>query len=106
MDSPQTFGSRVGTFFKRALITLALVGLAGVTLFLLSQENARTYTLEVREGRLLVLKGRMMPMGADPWRPPPELVDTYAPLDLKNTQPYGVVNVKFTDRDELDRALF
>jgi hypothetical protein len=48
----------------------------------------------------------MMPMGADPWRPPPELVDTYAPLDLKNTQPYGVLNVKFTDRDELDRALF
>jgi hypothetical protein len=96
----------VGTFFKRLLIFVTLLGLAGVTVFLLSQENARTFTLEVREGKLVVLKGRLMPMGADPWRPPPELVDTYAPLDLKGTQPYGVLHVKFTDRDELDRALF
>ncbi|MBK7863237.1 MAG: IF-2 protein [Archangiaceae bacterium] len=105
MGAP-TFGSRIGSFFKRLLITVALLGLAGVTVFLLSQENARTYTLEVRDGKLVVLKGRMMPMGADPWRPPPELVDTYAPLDLKGTQPYGVLNVKFTDRDELDRSLY
>lgn len=106
MESPQSFGSKVATFFKRLLITVALLGLAAVTAFLLSQENARTYTLEVREGKLVVLKGRMMPMGADAWRPPPELVDAYAPLDLKGSQPYGVLNVKYTDRDELDRALF
>lgn len=105
MGAP-SFGSKVGTFFKRVLIGLALLGLAGLTVFLLSQENARTFTLEVKDGKLVILKGRMMPLGADPWRPPPELVDTYAPLDLKNTQPYGVLNVKFTDRDELDRALF
>src|SRR5437868_671293 len=105
MGAP-TFGSKLASFFKRLLITLALLGLAGVTVFLLSQENSRTYTLEVRDGKLVILKGRLMPMGADPWRPPPELVDTYAPIDLRNTQPYGVLNVKFTDRDELDRALF
>lgn len=106
MDEPLTFGAKASRFFKRLLITVALLGLAGVTLFLLSQENARTYTLDVREGKLVVLKGRLMPMGADPWRPPPELVDAYAPLDLKGTQPYGVLKEKFTDRDELDRALF
>jgi len=106
MDEPSTFGAKVARFFKRLLITVALLGLAGVTVFLLSQENARTYTLEVRDGKLVVLKGRMMPMGADAWRPPPELVDAYAPLDLKGTQPYGVLKEKFTDRDELDRALF
>lgn len=106
MESNQSFGSKVATAFKRLLITVALLGLAGVTVFLLSQENSRTYTLEVRDGKLVILKGRMMPMGADPWRPPPELVDTYAPIDLKGTQPYGVLNVKYTDRDELDRALF
>jgi hypothetical protein len=105
-DPTSSFGSRVATAFKRLLITLVVLGLAGVTVFLLSQENARTFTVEVRDGKLVVLKGRMMPMGADPWRPPPELVDTYAPLDLKSTQPYGVLNTKFTDRDELDRALF
>ena len=106
MDSPQSFGSKVATAFKRLMITVVVLGLAGVTVFLLSQENSRTFTLEVRDGKLVILKGRMMPMGADPWRPPPELVDTYAPIDLKGTQPYGVLNVKFTDRDELDRALF
>jgi hypothetical protein len=101
-----SFGSKVATFFKRVLITAVVLGLAGVTVFLLSQQNARTFTLEVREGKLVVLKGRNMPMGADPWRPPPELVDAYAPLDLKGTQPFGVLNVKYTERDELDRALF
>ncbi len=106
MDEPLTFGGKVARFFKRLLITIALLGLAAVTVFLLSQENARTYTLEVRDGKLVVLKGRMMPMGADAWRPPPELVDAYAPLDLKGTQPYGVLKDKYTDRDELDRALF
>jgi hypothetical protein len=101
-----SFGSRLATAFKRLLITAIVLGLAGVTVFLLSQENARTFTLEVRDGKLVVLKGKLMPMGADPWRPPPELVDAYAPLDLKGTQPFGVLNVKFTERDELDRALF
>ena len=106
MEEPLTFGGKVARFFKRLLITAALLGLAGVTVFLLSQENARTYTVEVRDGKLVVLKGRLMPMGAEPWRPPPELVDAYAPIDLKGTQPYGVLKEKFTDRDELDRALF
>jgi hypothetical protein len=101
-----SFGSKVATFFKRVLITAVVLGLAGVTVFLLSQQNARTFTLEMREGKMVVLKGRNMPMGADPWRPPPELVDAYAPLDLKGTQPFGVLNLKYTERDELDRALF
>jgi hypothetical protein len=101
-----SFGSRVATFFKRLMITAIVLALAGATVFLLSQENARTFTLEVRDGKLVILKGKLMPMGADPWRPPPELVDAYAPLDLKGTQPFGVLNVKYTERDELDRALF
>src|SRR4051812_21741297 len=102
LDSAPSFGSRLASAFKRLLITLTLLALAGATVFLLSQQNARTFTVEVQDGKLVVLKGRMLPMGADPWRPPPELVDTYAPLDLKGTQPYGVLNVRFTDRDELD----
>jgi hypothetical protein len=101
-----SFGSRLATAFKRLLVLAVVVGLAGVTVFLLSQENARTFTLEVRDGKLVVLKGKMMPTGADPWRPEPALVDTYAPIDLKGTQPFGVLNVKFTERDDLDRALY
>src|SRR5438876_2470713 len=103
---PPTFGSKLATFFKRLLITLALLGLAGVSVFLLSQQNARTFTLEVHDGKLVVFKGRMMPMGTEQWRPPPELAEAYAPLDLKTTTPFDVLNKKFSDRDELDRALF
>jgi hypothetical protein len=101
-----SFGSRVAGFFKRLLIIAVVLGLAGVSVFLLSQENARTFTVEVHDGKLVVLKGRMMPFGADPWRAPPELVDAYAPLDLKGTQPFGVLNQRYTERDQLDRALF
>jgi hypothetical protein len=69
--------------------------------------NARTYLLEVRNGQLVVLKGKLMPTGADPWNPAdPGLVDAYAPVDLEGNVALTVVGQKFDDRDELDRAMF
>jgi len=101
------FGARVLRFFKRLIITTVVLALGGATVFLLSELNAKTFTLEIREGKLTVLKGRLMPMGADPWRPgDPVLADAYAPLELEGTSPMGVVGVKYDDRDSLDRALF
>jgi hypothetical protein len=68
--------------------------------------NSRTYSLEVLNGQLVVLKGRMLPTGFEPWAPAdPTLADTYAPLDLEGNSP-SVVGQKFSERDELDRALF
>src|SRR4051794_15056296 len=91
-----SFGSRAATFFKRLFITAVVLALAGATVFLLSQINAKTFTLENRDGKLVVLKGRMMPIGADPWLPnDPALADAYAPIDLEGTSPMGVVNVKY-----------
>ncbi len=105
--SQTSFGSRVLTFFKRLIVTTLVVGLAGATVFLLSQINAKTFTLENRDGKLVVLKGRMLPMGADPWQPADAaLADAYAPIELEGTSPMGVINVKYEDRDSLDRALF
>src|SRR5258706_11658017 len=105
-DDTGSFGSKLATALKRLLVAAVVLALGGATGFLLSQENARTFTLQVRNGQLVVLKGKMLPMGADPWRPERALVDAYAPIDLKGSQPYGVLNIKFTERDELDRALF
>ena len=100
-------GARIIRFFKRLIITATVVALGGATVFLLSQLNARTFTLEMRDGKLMVLKGRMMPTGAELWQPAdPQLADAYKPLKLKNTSPINMVGVKYDDRDSLDRALF
>lgn len=102
-----SFGSRAATFFKRLIVTTVVLGLGGATVFLLSQINAKTFTLDNHDGKLVVLKGRMMPMGADLWLPADAaLADTYAPIDLEGTSPMGAINVKYEDRDSLDRALF
>ncbi len=102
-----SFGSRAATFFKRLIVTTVVLGLGGATVFLLSQINSKTFTLENRDGKLVVLKGRMMPMGADPWLPADAaLADAYAPLELEGTTPIGALNVKYEDRDSLDRAMF
>ena len=106
-SSPSSFGSKILTFFKRLILTTVVVGLTGATVFLLSQINAKTFTLENRDGKLVVLKGRMMPIGADPWVPTDAAqADAYAPIELEGTSPMGVINVKYEDRDSLDRALF
>lgn len=106
-DTRAGFGVRLATAFKRLVIFAIIVSLAGVTAVLLSQLNARTFVLEVQDGKLVVLKGRLLPFGADPWRPAdPALADAYAPLDLKGMHPYGVLDVKYHERDELDRALY
>jgi hypothetical protein len=102
-----SFASRAATFFKRLIVTTVVLALGGATVFLLSQINSKTFTLENRDGKLVVLKGRMMPMGADPWLPADAaLADAYAPIELEGTSPMGVINVKYEDRDSLDRALF
>lgn len=98
--------------FKRAVVRLLVVvvvlGLLGTVGFLLAQLNARTFTLEEQNGSLVVLKGRELPVGADPYKPPdPSLVEAYAPVPLDGmpVDP-ALLQQHFTERDELDRALF
>jgi DNA polymerase III gamma/tau subunit len=76
-------------------------------MFLLSQLNARTYTLELENGKLVVMKGRTLPAGALPFQPSdPRLADTYAPIPLENHDASSLLQQRFTERDDLDRALF
>ena len=107
MTPPPSFGSRAATFFKRLFVTALVLGLAGATVFLLSQINAKTFMLENRDGKLVVLKGRMLPMCAELWQPADAaLADAYAPIGLEGTSPMGIIDVKYEDRDSLDRAMF
>ncbi len=104
----QGFGSRAMRAFKRLVVTLLVLAMGGAVAFLLSQLNARTFTLEVEDGQLIVMKGRMLPWGAAPYRPSDAgLADTYAPIPLEGHEvPSSLLAERFSERDELDRALF
>ncbi|MCI0573945.1 MAG: IF-2 protein, partial [Myxococcaceae bacterium] len=75
--------------------------------FLLSQLNARTFAVERRGEQLVVLKGRRLPWGHVPYAPgDARSVDAYAPIPAEGESPAGLVGQRFSDREELDRALF
>jgi len=101
-------GRRFMTGLLRTFTVLLLIALVGAVGWLVSERNARTFTLGVENGKLVVLKGRMLPTGADPWTPgDPMLADTYAPIPLEGVTPsQTLLDARFSDRDELDRALF
>ncbi|MFL5350309.1 MAG: IF-2 protein [Hyalangium sp.] len=104
----QGFGSRAMRAFTRLVVTLLVLAMGGAVAFLLSQLNARTFTLEVDNGQLIVMKGRMLPSGAAPYQPSDVgLADTYAPIPLEGHDvPSSLLTERFSERDELDRALF
>jgi hypothetical protein len=102
-----SLGRRAGRAFTRLVVTVLVLALAGAGLVLLSRLNARTYSVTVENGMLVVMKGRMLPMGAQPYRPSdPRLADAYAPLALRGHDVSTLVQERFGERDELDRALF
>ncbi|MCP3140762.1 IF-2 protein [Pyxidicoccus xibeiensis] len=103
----QGFGYRAKRTFTRMIVFLLILGLGGAVVFLLSQLNARTFTLALMDGQLAVMKGRSAPMGSVPYRPgDPRLADAYAPIPVEGQDVSNLVLQKFTERDELDRALF
>ncbi|MFP2961890.1 IF-2 protein, partial [Myxococcus sp. 1LA] len=103
----QGFGYRARRTFTRLLVFTLILGLGGVVVFLLSQLNARTFTLALHDGQLVVMKGRNAPMGAVPYRTgDPRLADAYAPIAIEGQDVSQLLTRKFTDRDELDQALF
>ncbi|MET0403778.1 MAG: IF-2 protein, partial [Cystobacter sp.] len=103
----KSFGRRATSAFTRLFVTLLVLGLGAAVAVLLSQLNARTFSLVQENGKLVVMKGRMLPMGAVPYQPgDARLADTYAPLAVEGRDVSTLVERKFTERDELDRALF
>ncbi len=106
-NAQQGFGYRARRTFTRLLVFTLILGLGGVVVFLLSQLNARTFTLALQDGQLVVMKGRNAPMGALPYRTgDPRLADAYAPIAIEGQDVSTLLTRKFTDRDELDQALF
>ncbi|MDX2015432.1 MAG: IF-2 protein [Myxococcaceae bacterium] len=109
LDSPQgpSFLTRLGRAFRNLVIFSLVVAATTGGLYALSLLNAKTWSLEVVGGQLVVMKGRMLPYGSEAFQPSdPKFAEAYAPLDLNGNTALAVVGQRFQDRDELDRALF
>ena len=79
--SDTTVETRHGGGFKWALAWLAILGLVGLVAYLVSERNARTWYLVPADGRLVVMKGYLLPMGRGAFETTdPTLAQAYAPL--------------------------
>ncbi|MDR0966823.1 MAG: hypothetical protein LBM75_10075 [Myxococcales bacterium] len=96
-------------FFKRLLLTLLFLALAALTLWLVSERNARLFKFDLNDrGALVVQRGRHLPVGFALWTPQDlQLAQTYAPfvLDRAALATLDLSRV-YAERDELDRVLF
>ncbi len=98
---------RTTSALTRFVVVLLILGLCGAVVFLILQVNARTFRVEVVNDNLVVTKGRLFPLGAEPYRPAdPSLKETYGPIPLEGTSVGNLADQHFNDRDDLDRAVF
>lgn len=92
---------------KRGVVGLAVLCLAGLVVYLLSERNARSFGVELKSGELLITRGRMAPFGMQPWAPSDRiLAEAYAPIPVIGDSPGSLLLTRFEDRDALDKALF
>ncbi|ACL63505.1 conserved hypothetical protein [Anaeromyxobacter dehalogenans 2CP-1] len=102
----ETPRARAGSGVKALLAWVAILGLAGVVAWLASERNARTWYLVPDEGRLVVMKGLMLPMGRQAFSTDdPALAAAYAPLVPPPGKPLPAERA-FEERSLLDQGLF
>jgi hypothetical protein len=91
---------------RSSLLLLLAVGLAVAVAWLLAERNARQWWLVPEEGRVVVKRGVLFPVGKATFKSDdPEMSRTYAPL----APPPGAampVESAYDDRAGLDQALF
>jgi hypothetical protein len=101
-DEPKTRGWPV----RLVLWTLVLLALAAAVVYLLSDLNRHRFRLTVVDGALVIEQGRFLPAGYEIFNPEAaDLKSAYAPLPLPAVG-QSVPSEIFTDRVDLDRALF
>src|SRR5512138_1974529 len=81
MEDSTTIARRRGGGMKGALAWVLVLLLLGLVLWLASERNARTWYLVPDEGRLVVMKGVLLPIGRHAFESPdPALGQAYAPV--------------------------
>jgi hypothetical protein len=105
MDDSTTVARR-GSGMKGVLAWLAILGLLGVVVWLAAERNARTWHLVPDEGRLVVMRGMMLPAGRQAFQTSdPTMAQAYAPLVAPPGKPLPGERT-FEDRALLDQALY
>lgn len=104
MSAPEP--SARGAAGRTFLLAVAVLALLALVVYLLSERNARTYSLVLEDGQLAVKKGITAPMGRQAFKTAdPAQAQAYAPL----RPPPGFrldEERTFDDRAELDQALY
>ena len=92
--------------FKSAAAWVAIVALLVLVAWLASERNARSWYLVPDEGRLVVMKGMMAPVGRRAVESAePALAQAYAPLVPPPGKPLPAERA-FTERSLLDQAMY
>jgi hypothetical protein len=106
MDDSTVSAPRRGGTLKAAVAWLAILGLLALVAWLAAERNARTWHLVPSEGRLVVMRGLLLPAGRGALRTSdPALAQAYAPL----VPPPGKAlppERSFGERAELDQAIY
>ncbi|HET8539721.1 MAG TPA: hypothetical protein VFL83_07600 [Anaeromyxobacter sp.] len=106
MEDSTTVVRRAGIGMRGALAWVAILLLLALVLWLASERNARTWYLVPDEGRLVVMRGVLLPVGRHAFEAQdPALAQAYAPV----VPPPGKAlppERSFEERSLLDQALF
>ncbi|HET6436874.1 MAG TPA: hypothetical protein VFG59_02345 [Anaeromyxobacter sp.] len=98
--------SSAGVAGRSFLAWVVILALLAAVVYLVSQQNARTWALVPEEGRLVVKKGLLLPVGRTEFKTTdPVQAKVYGPL----VPPPGKglpAERTFTEQAELDRALY
>ncbi len=106
MADTETLASRSGPGMKGILAWLAILGLLALVLWLMSERNARAWHLVPDQGRLVVMRGMLLPVGRQAFETSdPALAQAYAPV----VPPPGKTlppERTFEERSLVDQALY
>jgi hypothetical protein len=101
-----TVTRRAGGTLKTAIAWLAILGLLALVTWLASERNARSWHLVPSEGRLVVMRGLMLPAGRSAFTSSdPALAQAYAPLVPPPGTPLPPERT-FDERGLLDQAIY
>jgi hypothetical protein len=104
--SETTVEARRGGGFRWAIAWIAILGLVGVVTWLVSERNAHTWYLVPADGRLVVMRGYMLPMGRGAFETSdPASAQAYAPI----VPPPGKAlppERAFDERGQVDQAIY
>jgi hypothetical protein len=101
-----TVARRGRSSFRAIVAWVAIVALLGLVVWLVAERNARSWHLVPSEGRLVVMRGLLLPVGRAAFATSdPALAQAYAPLVPPPGKPLPPER-KFEERGLLDQAIY